>query len=160
MPDVALAKRKLSKRTHLYPFLLSPVVFFLFGTKKRDQIVRDFVKVESAADLDKVGRAIGIIEFSKKENILQVYSFHLMAKLIKTQIFLQFREKPFKKSLGRQLTRLYNDSSHRFLLFLAGFCLNIDVFPTWVLQVVREAIALEAIAIVDIGNTLDFFTIE
>jgi hypothetical protein len=36
-----------------------------------------------------------------------IYTFYLMAKLMKAQIFLQFRGKQLKKPLSCQLIRLY-----------------------------------------------------
>jgi hypothetical protein len=65
LPEVALAN-EVSKRTHQHSFPLLSSVFFFFGTKKRSQIARHLVKVESEADLDQIRRAIGIMEFLQK----------------------------------------------------------------------------------------------
>jgi hypothetical protein len=59
-----------SKRTHLYIYLLLSPVYFLFGTAAEIPIVERLVKVESEADLDQDSGAIGTMEFLQKGNIL------------------------------------------------------------------------------------------
>jgi hypothetical protein len=75
MPDVALAKRKLSKRTHLYTLFSLPYSIFPFWNEKKEQRVRHFVKVESEADLDKVWPSNRYNGVPPKRKILLVFFY-------------------------------------------------------------------------------------